>query len=111
MPTLNMEFAELSLTGPGTNQTITEFPKTISLAKPGTYTLLQVPISGIDVVESIYVRIPVAESHTEAVFDELQNPYFPPQENAPDLDLVFYFALALVCLLFAEWWLQSREQF
>ena len=27
-----------------------------------------------------------------------------------DLDLVFYFALALVLLGFAEWWLKSREQ-
>ena len=28
-----------------------------------------------------------------------------------DYDLLLYFALALVALLFVEWWLQSREYF
>ena len=108
---LNARAPRLSVTGPNLTQNIEVFPQTITATKPGTYTLLQVPISGSDIVENFYVRIPIAESHTEAVFDELQNPYYPPQEEAPDLDLVFYFALALVCLLFLEWWLQSREQF
>ena len=33
------------------------------------------------------------------------------QEEQADFDLLLYFALTLVALLFAEWWLQSREQF
>ena len=108
---LNARAPMLSLTGPGVNKNIEVFPDTLTVKTPGTYTMLQVPISGSDIVENFYVRIPMAESHTEAVFDELQNPYYPPKEEVPDMDLVFYFALALVCLLFAEWWLQSREQF
>ena len=108
---LNARASSLSLTGPNISESIEVFPNTVTVTQPGTYTLLQVPISGSDIVENFYVRIPVAESHTEATFDELQNPYFPPTEDIPDLDLVFYFALALVCLLFLEWWLQSREQF
>ena len=108
---LNARAPLLSVSGPNLNQSIESFPQSMTFTLPGTYTLLQVPISGSDIVENFYVRIPVAESNSEAVFDELQNPYYPPQEEVPDLDLVFYFALALVCLLFLEWWLQSREQF
>ena len=109
---LNSRSELLELTGPGNvDEDIEEFPKKITVTDPGTYTLLQVPISGKDVVENFYVRIPVAESNTEAVYDELTKPYFPPVEDPPDMDLVFYFALALVCLLFVEWWLQSREHY
>jgi hypothetical protein len=109
--TLNARGPQLDISGPGINKTVTNFPGTVTIRKPGTYTMLQVPISGTDIVENFYVRIPAAESHTEATFDALENPFFPPREEAPDMDLVFYFALALVCLLFVEWWLQSREQF
>lgn len=108
---LNARGPVLELTGPSINEDITEFPKSLKVSTPGIYTLLQVPISGVDVVENFYVRIPVAQSNTEAVYDELTNPYFPPVEEAPDMDLVFYFALALVSILFIEWWLQSREYF
>ena len=109
--TLNARGPQLDISGPGINKTVTTFPGSLTIQKPGTYTLLQVPLSGSDIVENFYVRIPASESNTEAVIDVLENPFFPPREEAPDLDLVFYFALALVCLLFAEWWLQSREQF
>lgn len=102
---------QLYLSGPNLNQTYESFPNSIQLTTPGTYTLLQVPLSGVDTVENFYVRIPKAESNTEAVFDTLQNPYFPPKAETPDLDLLFYFALALVSLLFIEWWLQAREHF
>ena len=36
---------------------------------------------------------------------------FAQEEEKADIDLLLYFALALVALLFVEWWLQSREQF
>ena len=31
-------------------------------------------------------------------------------DQVDDLDLLLYFAIALVTLLFAEWWLKTREQ-
>jgi len=109
---LNARGPVLSFSGEGgTNMNIESFPETVTVTVPGTYTLYQLPISGVDVTENFFVRIPVAESDTEAVYDTLENPYYPPVERIPDRDLVFYFALALVILLFAEWWLQSREQF
>jgi hypothetical protein len=41
----------------------------------------------------------------------LLNPYFVEVEDNVDQDLLLYVALALVALLFVEWWLQSREHF
>ncbi len=102
---------QLSLSGPELKKTVTEFPGAVTVTVPGTYTLLQTPISGTDIVENFYVRIPRSESNTEAVYDTLTNPYCPPQTEIQDRDLVFYIALALVLLLFAEWWLQTREHY
>ena len=102
---------QLSLSGPEVRRTVTEFPDTVTVTVPGTYTLLQTPISGTDIVENFYVRIPRSQSNTEAVYDTLANPYYPPQNEIQDRDLVFYAALALVLLLFAEWWLQTREHY
>ena len=55
--------------------------------------------------------MPEAECNIAEIADELVNPYFAVVEDEADFDLLLYFALALVALLFAEWWLQSREQF
>jgi hypothetical protein len=40
----------------------------------------------------------------------LVNPYFFTTDDVEIADLLFYLALALVALLFIEWWLKSREQ-
>lgn len=108
---LNARAPELSLSGPTERTTARAFPFSLTLTVPGTYTLLQTPISGTDIVENFYVRIPAAASNTEAAADTLDNPYYPPQDEVEDRDLVFYAALALVLLLFAEWWLQTREHY
>lgn len=108
---LNARAEELELSGPDLREKLNEFPHALTLTTPGSYGLYQVPISGKDVNESFFVRIPVAESNTEAVFDSLGELYDPPQAEIEDRDLVFYVALILVLLLFAEWWLQTREQF
>ena len=108
---LNSRSEKLSVVGPMTNIEMTKFPGTVDLKKPGVYTVTQVPISGNKVVENFYVRIPAAESNTAAVEDVLTNPYFYEANENEDLDLLFYFAMALVILLFMEWWLQSRKQF
>ena len=58
-----------------------------------------------------YVKMPAAESDILRVVEELDNPYVEKVPEPEDLDLLVWFAAALVALLFAEWWLQSREQF
>ena len=77
---------------------------------PGTYTLMQNPLSGMLVIESIFVKIPATESNTHLTEDVLVNPYFYSVEDSEAVDLLFYIALAAVALLFFEWWLKSREQ-
>lgn len=90
---------------------ITEFPQDHQLKKPGLYTVSQTPISGETVSESFFVKMPDSECNIAEVVDTLSNPYYAAKEELADLDLLLYFALALVALLFIEWWLQSREQF
>ena len=108
--TLNSRSPELSVTGPASiSAEFTEFPAKIAADAPGLYTVTQTPISGQQVVENFYVTIPDDESNIVRELDSLTNPYYPPVLEDANLDLVFYFALALVALMFLEWWLKSRE--
>ena len=61
-------------------------------------------------VESVFVKIPATESDINLTESTLVNPYFYEDTGANNVDLLFYFALAMVALLFLEWWLKSREQ-
>ncbi len=100
----------LEVTGPETDLSLEELPTQISLTLPGTYTLTQIPMSGNAVIENIYVKIPASESNISLEEDMLPNPYFFEGSEDSLFDLLFYFALAVVVLLFVEWWLQSRKQ-
>lgn len=109
---LNSRSEELFITGAGNELTATEFPYTLELTAPGTYTILQTPISGEEVVETIFVKMPASESNFNAEEDVLVNPFYhTEEENNSHEELLLYFAIALVALLFAEWWLHTREQF
>ena len=57
------------------------------------------------------MKIPAVESNIRLVEDTLTNPYMERVEEITDIDLVFYLAMALIALLFFEWWLQSKEYF
>ena len=101
----------VSVIGPYVNETVTEFPGTLKPTAPGTYTITQTPISGREVTDSIYVHVPTSESNINMQEDSLINPIFLVEDDGMMTDLLIYFALALVLLLFAEWWLHLREQF
>ena len=101
---------ELYVVGNGVDKVITEFPSNLLLVKPGVYTVSQTPISGVEVIENFYVKIPASESNVNARMDELKNPYLFTDPVEANTDLLLYFAIALVALLFAEWWLHVREQ-
>ena len=108
--TLNSRSPELAVVGPADlDEIFTEFPATVPADAPGVYTVTQTPISGQQVVENFYVTIPDDQSNIVREVDSLANPYYPPVLDDANLDLVFYFALALVALMFIEWWLKSRE--
>lgn len=107
---LNARAETLEFYGQGVKLTLEELPTEVQVVTPGTYTLEQTPMSGITVYEYIYVKIPAAESNINTVEEKLVNPYFHSDNNENNIDLLFYFALALVVLLLAEWWLKSREE-
>lgn len=108
---LNSRSETLTVSGPAFDELLTfnNFPASITVDAPGTYTVTQIPISGVQVVENFSVTIPAEQSNITREVDNLTNPYYPPIVEVVDLDLVFYFAIALVALLFLEWWLKSRD--
>ena len=109
--TLNSRSEKLTVSGPAFEETLEfeSFPATIYVDAPGTYTVTQIPISGVQVEERFLVTIPEEQSNITREVDTLAPPYSPPILDDIDLDLVYYFAIALVALLFCEWWLKSRD--
>lgn len=86
------------------------FPAEITLSVPGIYTLRQRLMSGYDAEEYFYVKIPSGESNLMRVV-EIASPYVENNANTNIYDLLIWLAAVAVALLFAEWWLQSREYF
>lgn len=101
----------IDLTGPNINERHLEFPFDITVTRPGTYTLTQTSLTGEYLVENFFVQVPKSESNIVKSVDELPQLVYEINRNYDDLDLLVYFAAALVALLFVEWWLQSREYF
>ena len=107
---LNSRSDELSIVGPGVDTVAEEFPFSIKFINTGVYTATQELLSGDPLIENFYVKLPASESDINLDVDVLTNPYFYQETEASDLDLLLYFAIALVALLFIESWLKSREQ-
>ena len=108
---LNSRSELMTVTGPAFKETL-EFettPVEIYVDAPGTYTVTQTPISGNKIVDKFSVVIPEEQCDITRTVDTLTNPFYPSVIEASDLDLVIYFAIALVTLLFCEWWLKSRD--
>ena len=88
------------------------FPGKYHCYEPGTYTLTQTLISGKKLTTNFYVKLPDAESNITAIEFTLMGPYIDKSlSTMNDVDLILYLAIALVVLLFAEWWLHSATQF
>ncbi len=108
---LNSRSEKLTVDGPAFEEKVefTTFPAEINADVPGNYTVTQTPISGNPIVENFSVVIPEEQCNITRKVDSLKAPYFPTVTETIDLDLVFYFAIALVALMFCEWWLKSRD--
>ena len=107
---LNARGETLQVDGPNTSLELEELPTELLLTNTGVYTLTQELLSGDPAVENFFVKIPTEESDINHTVDDLKNPYFYQESDASNIDLLIYFAIALVSLLFIEWWLKSREQ-
>ena len=93
----------------GKKETFEQFPAELVLTEYGTYTVRQIPMSGVEVVENFFVKIPSSESEINKTLDELYEIIFPVKRENEHLDLLIYFAAALVALLMLERLLQAQD--
>jgi hypothetical protein len=63
------------------------------------------------IIENFYVRIPTEESNITRQVDSLPVTDVEVETRVEFEDLLFYFAIALVALLFIEWLLQMKKNF
>lgn len=90
-------------------ETFENFPAELVVTEYGTYTVVQTPMSGIPVEEQFFVKIPASESELNKQLDELYELIVPVKEETDNLDLLIYFAAALVALLMLERLLQAQD--
>ena len=91
------------------NEKFTSFPQTLVLTQPGSYTVTQTLLSGQIQTEQFFVKIPASESNICKVEDELDELIVPKKKAIENLDLLLYFAAALVALVILERWLQAQD--
>lgn len=106
---LNCRGEELTVSDGVNKTTFNTFPASMRLYVPGSYTVSQTTYAGKDVVETIYVRMPRAESNIFAQEGAIRSPYYEIDESDYYADVLLYIACALVALLTLEWYLQHRE--
>lgn len=87
----------------------TEFPASVVLSAPGTYTITQTTYYGMSVTEKIYVKIPGAESNITGIKNNLYSPEREKNEADYFRDVITYIAAALVAFLFIEWCLHLKD--
>ena len=84
----------------------------ITVTRPGTYTVTQTPMSGDElIIENFYVRIPTAESQITRQVEAIPVADVDSEVRVEFEDLMFYFAIALVSFMSIEWILQIKKNF
>jgi hypothetical protein len=82
----------------------------ITVATPGTYTVTQKAMGGDTlIIDNFFVSIPNVESDITKQVDQLPAASVEIVSEIEFEDLLFYFAIALVSLLFIEWMLQAKK--
>lgn len=101
---------ELKVTGNGEELSFEGSKGELVVTRPGTYTVTQKPMNGDQlIIENFFVKIPTEESNITKKVDSLPIMDVDTELEQAYEDLLFYFAIALVVLLFAEWFLQSKK--
>ena len=109
---LNARGNDLKVEGNGIDYTLEGKTGSVTVTRPGTYTVTQTPMSGEDLlIENFYVRIPQEQSDLTRQVDALPSADVEVETRIEFEDLLFYFAIALVFLMFAEWALQIKKNF
>lgn len=82
------------------------------ITAPGTYTVTQKPMAGENlIIENFFVNVPNYESDITKEVDQIPPASVEIITEIEFEDLIFYFAIALVSLLFIEWILQSKKNY
>ena len=110
--TLNARGTDLKVEGNGINYEMEGKTGAVTVTRPGTYTVTQKPMAGDELlIENFYVRIPEEQSNLSRQVDALPSADVEVETRIEFEDLLFYFAIALVSLLFVEWILQIKKNF
>ena len=103
---------DLKVEGTGLSYAMEGKTGSVTVNRPGTYTVTQTPLSGDELlIENFYVRIPEEQSNLTRQVDALPLADVEVETRIEFEDLMFYFAIALVALLFIEWMLQIKKNF
>lgn len=103
---------ELKVTGNGEEHAFEGAEGSLIVNHPGTYTVTQKPMQGDHlIIENFFVKIPSAESNITKEVDALPMMNVERNVELKHEDLLFYFAIALVTFMFAEWYLQSKKTY
>lgn len=109
---LNARGQDLKVEGNGLSYAMEGKTGSVTVVRPGTYTVTQTPMSGEELlIENFYVRIPAEQSNLSRQVDALPLADVEVETRIEFEDLLFYFAIALVSLLFVEWFLQTKKNF
>lgn len=109
---LHARGTELKVTGNGEELAFEGNEGELVVTTPGTYTATQKPMQGDQlIIENFFVKIPAYESNITKQVDELPLLEVERTGEMEYQDLLFYFAIALVALMFIEWQLQSKKNF
>lgn len=103
---------ELKVSGNGEEHAFEDGLGALTVNHPGTYTVTQKPMQGDHLlIENFFVKIPSIESNITKEVDALPMMNVDRTVELAYEDLLFYFAIALVTLMFAEWYLQSKKNY
>ncbi len=109
---LNARGTDLKVEGNGLNYAMEGKTGSIVVTHPGTYTITQTPMRGDELlIENFFVRIPEEQSNITRQVDVIPAADVDVETRIEFEDLMFYFAIALVSLLFIEWLLQIKKNF
>ena len=109
---LNGRGTELRISGEGGEYSFEDGKGELSLTHPGTYTVTQKAMNGDELPEEkFFVKIPSLESDTTKTVDVLPSVESSKTPEFEYMDLIFYFAIALVALMFIEWVLEIKKNY
>lgn len=103
---------DLTLTGVGFDMHFEDGRGEVIIETPGTYSVSQILPGKKDAeISQFFVEISDYESNITKKVDALPIPDVDVEQKIEFYDLILYFAIALVSLMFIEWWLYTRKNY